>query len=351
MTDSTIAALFTPYEILVKAIEKENFDAFEQSLLTSRPTTRDEVDNIARLLFTKGFDTQLSRFLDIQDIGSDAKDKLLIDTVIQNKLPFVKIMLNHKANINCGKDSDGLLRLCHMHKLLDNEIFEYLLTQGIDVNQSTKENYNALSQVCFNSSYPCSLDRMRLLVKHGININQQSNSSKVTPLILLCEYSTAENKGEMIKFLLENGADPSIKKNTGETAQDYVKGKFDYIFEDFEKSKKAKEEEKTPEVPIAVGYQAGFVPQKVLAVGDQAGFPTQLDVPAVEKSKKKYYGILSSVKKTVDLDGLLQFGTYNNFFCYGYEMMPIAPDRYIIPFDRRGVLLGFGAGEPELIEM
>jgi ankyrin repeat protein len=56
--------------------------------------------------------------------------------------------------------------------------------------------------------------RMKLLLKYGADINACSDS-KNTPLLIAC---LGSNRFEQIKFLLRNGADPSVKNAGGATA-------------------------------------------------------------------------------------------------------------------------------------
>ncbi len=60
------------------------------------------------------------------------------------------------------------------------------------------------------------LDIVKKFVEYGADVNEMSNG--MTPLMIAARY----NRVEIINFLLENGANPKIKTETGWTALRYA---------------------------------------------------------------------------------------------------------------------------------
>ena len=63
-------------------------------------------------------------------------------------------------------------------------------------------------------------DVASLLIKRGINVNQQHLFDGSTPLIVACIAGNVEAR--TVKLLLDNGADPFLKDVNGKTALDYA---------------------------------------------------------------------------------------------------------------------------------
>ena len=61
---------------------------------------------------------------------------------------------------------------------------------------------------------------LKILVEYGADLNMTSKNSP-TPLMIAC-WSTNDINQNIVKYLLENGADPSIKNGDGQTAAHYA---------------------------------------------------------------------------------------------------------------------------------
>ncbi len=62
-------------------------------------------------------------------------------------------------------------------------------------------------------------DVVRLSIGKGVDINSTKRRSGITPLLL----ASCFNNIDMIKLLIENGADINIRDNSGMGAKDYAK--------------------------------------------------------------------------------------------------------------------------------
>ena len=108
------------------------------------------------------------------------------------QLDLIKILLKKGANIN-EKDKNGVSPLHRAVRYRNPKVLEFLIKIGANVNYADKRNAStALHKVVFNSGAP--------------SIKGKSDEAI-----------------EIIKILLDNGANPNLKNNKGKTPIDYVK--------------------------------------------------------------------------------------------------------------------------------
>jgi ankyrin repeat protein len=93
-----------------------------------------------------------------------------------------------------------------------------LLQSGADVNGRTGSGSYALN----NAAVENEVEIIKLLLEHGANPNVQ-NSQGDTPLICATKY--AGGKSATVKLLVEAGTDLAITDKDGMTALDYAKAK------------------------------------------------------------------------------------------------------------------------------
>ena len=95
---------------------------------------------------------------------------------------------------------------------------KFLLEKGANINAKNKTNWNALMQATLEGF----IDVANFLLEKGSEIDVIGTEKGETALILAAWRST-EN---IVKLLLDNGADKTIKDKKGKTALDYAKKKF-----------------------------------------------------------------------------------------------------------------------------
>jgi ankyrin repeat protein len=132
----------------------------------------------------------------------------LFIAVKNNDIKKVKSLLDDpKVDVNIvDDDSDNILMSAALYA--QPEIMELLLKKGAKVNSRNKAGQTALMW-CANEK-----DKLELLLKYGANIKDTSKSGN-TALLIGC---VGSNKYEIVKFLLDNGADPLAKNRSKETA-------------------------------------------------------------------------------------------------------------------------------------
>ena len=93
-----------------------------------------------------------------------------------------------------------------------------LLDSGVDVNGKTSTGSYALN----NAAVENEMEVIKILLERGANPNVQ-NSQGDTPLICATKY--AGGKATTVKILVEADTDQAIKDDDGKTALDYAKAK------------------------------------------------------------------------------------------------------------------------------
>ncbi|MFE1242863.1 ankyrin repeat domain-containing protein [Fictibacillus sp. NPDC058756] len=105
------------------------------------------------------------------------------------------------------------------------EIIRYLLDRGLDVNHIDQDGMNALMCAITSSEAQKSNEWMnivRSLIDAKIDLNHKDQLGK-TALMHACSHYNENNSEELIKLLIERGADPAIKDLDGRTARSYAR--------------------------------------------------------------------------------------------------------------------------------
>jgi len=105
----------------------------------------------------------------------------------------------------------------------DLALVQYLHNWGADINGLSWSYgygfYNALFTLGTSSD---DLNVMRYLIAQGINVNYVTSNGGTTPLIYFAQmYISAGDRQNILKMLLDAGADPAVRDASGKTAVDY----------------------------------------------------------------------------------------------------------------------------------
>ena len=93
-----------------------------------------------------------------------------------------------------------------------------LLKSGVNVNERTRSKSYALNAAAVENE----IDVIRILLDHGADPNVK-NSQGDTPLICATKY--AGGKAETVELLIKAGTNQDVRDNDGKTALDYAKAK------------------------------------------------------------------------------------------------------------------------------
>jgi len=139
--------------------------------------------------------------------AASAQESPLFTALKNNNLQELKTVLEQKINVNVyDDDSDHVLMVAAMYASAD--CMDLLIKNGADVNVVNRTGETPLMW--------CNHDiaKTKLLLQHGANLNAVAKSGN-TPLLIAC---VGYGQYEIIKLLLDNGANPLAKNNKDETA-------------------------------------------------------------------------------------------------------------------------------------
>ena len=161
-------------------------------------------------------------FKDLVDLsGLDVSEKknngstLLHSASFHGDTDVVNYLLNKGVDVNINdKNGDTPLHLACLGRDLDT--VKLLLSKGADPN--VKNKYGDTPTFRLSHNEDSSLLFYKELLKHGVNFNSQDHDGE-TLLTFACLRPWLKNI-KLIKFLLDNGADPSIKNKEGKSCFD-----------------------------------------------------------------------------------------------------------------------------------
>lgn len=148
---------------------------------------------------------------DVHPVNSKYKTSPLMLACRRNDLVSVQKILAKQVNID-QEDDDKTTALCYASRndADDTKILELLVKKGAKVNIPNAYGRNPLIEAVFSNS----LKKVSFLLKNGAVINRKSNGFGGVSAI--SEAVSGEHL-EMVKLLIDQGADISITRDGGET--------------------------------------------------------------------------------------------------------------------------------------
>ncbi len=138
-------------------------------------------------------------------------------------IDLIKLLANAGADLNCISQKDIYTPLLlAIHIGASNSIIKTLIDLGADISRETQLGFTPLMYASRYSSLPC----IQLLVESGADVNG-SNSSLKTPLMVSLLLDRDDNL-EVIKYLIQNGADATRVDDNQNTVLMYLAGTSSY---------------------------------------------------------------------------------------------------------------------------
>lgn len=177
------------------------------------PNYEDEYGQVALIFSIISADDEGVKILLAAGANPNSKDThnspVLSLAVDEGYIEMVKAFLSAGAEIN-NKDNDGSTALMEAAGKNHLDIVNTLLAAGADPDMKNNDGTNALWAASFNG-----LDEIaEVLIPITKNLNSMHNQSKTTPLTNMAQWG----KTEIVKLLLEKGADPNAQDEQGWTA-------------------------------------------------------------------------------------------------------------------------------------
>lgn len=153
--------------------------------------------------------------LDVNGKGKSGAP-ILVSQAYDGSEEIVNFLLDNGANIN-SVDKDGFTPL-HEACLSNNlDMVKLLLNRGANPNVKSKSGSTPIFK-CWFSSGDKNIPIYKELLKYGVDVNSKNNDGE-TLLHFYCLRPHLKNM-KVIKFLLDNGADSNIKDNDGKSPYD-----------------------------------------------------------------------------------------------------------------------------------
>ncbi len=161
----------------------------------------------------------LMRFRSIKDslsvrVTDEENEQSLRDAAFYGQLEQVQELLSHDTDVN-AKDQDGHTALMLAAFNGHSKIVNLLIDEGADVDMRDAMGQTALLYASTGPFAPT----VKILLKAGAEPNAADNNEHFTPLM----HAAAEGQLEVVKLLLENGANPALKDIDGDDAQTFAR--------------------------------------------------------------------------------------------------------------------------------
>jgi len=149
----------------------------------------------------------------------------LLKAIKQDSLPKIKELLKSKnydlnsevvvgAEYDLDEPDEIALLFYSIQTGASLEAIEILVENGIDITYRNREGLGAID---YAIKYRRK-DIVKFCKKDGIDLSTSARKSGLTPLMLAASF----NDIEMMKFLIQQGADPKIRDSHGMNAIDYA---------------------------------------------------------------------------------------------------------------------------------
>ncbi|ADG72767.1 ankyrin repeat domain-containing protein [Brachyspira murdochii] len=196
---------------------REEYQANIDALYSAVESEKNYHLEVVKELLNAGADTDI-----IYGTKEENEDNILYPAIKRCNLEKVKLLTEHGADINYSNFEYGpVIAYAISQECID--IVKYLVSQGADpaMTYTNGYSYSGKSYSLLNAAVGNKTTEIaEYLIEQGADINTQTDSVSGLPLIFIA--LRAENI-ELLKLLIEKGADTSVVDKDGKTIFDLAK--------------------------------------------------------------------------------------------------------------------------------
>ena len=142
----------------------------------------------------------------------------LMRAVLAGHIDVVRLLLDKGAGVG-DTDTKGETALHLACWQGHAAIVRLLLENGADPNAADKNGWTPLHESCDKLGW---LETVRLLIEYGADVNAKNDAGNNTGGFTPLHLAVGNGRADTAKLLLENGADPALVTENGDTAIEYA---------------------------------------------------------------------------------------------------------------------------------
>ncbi len=205
----------TPFDVAAYNGYKDIWEQFIKLGLGVDNPTKPERNYYTPLFFAIG-GKKPETVSDLIKLGADIKApktaEFLFSEAIQNGTPEIIDLLLSNGCANNLSDTIISISILSAANFQNSSVIKTLINNGADINYTSEDSINALMMIADSKRFADKLIGAEVLIKNGININQTDKNG-----ISALHRTVKENLPEMVKLLLQKGANPNEVGNYNRT--------------------------------------------------------------------------------------------------------------------------------------
>lgn len=176
------------------------------------PKGKSKMFGLGKSVYPSGYDVEeMKRLSKLYKEEQDILDKLLLEKTEENDTIGVIDLIDAGANPN-AEHKNGSTALEYLVFSDNAPAIRYLFEHGADPNYKNRFKQTSFSTAIENGA----INSVKEYIRANVDLNIKDQG--MTPL----HYALTENQYDILKLLLESGADPSIKDKYGDTPLDFA---------------------------------------------------------------------------------------------------------------------------------